>query len=229
MSLALPATSLELPLALPALQYTLGTSVSGLVSQLPPNTCPRIAWDAVAGRKPARSEWLSCPLATEQPQAAPLLKAVSGMAMRLVFSPAGPTPAVALPDPHTITSQARKTHEQRIGQAGTPHREPPGRSVVRPTSRQLCWRATMGAVDPWPLATSSTINLGVSPGRYPLRRDLRTVSSSGGVHVALCDGAPAPKPLCSGQPCEKLSGGNWMVVSSRTGPVPHGCELLRCV
>jgi hypothetical protein len=78
----------------------------------------------------------------------------------------------------------------------------------------------MGAVDPWPLATSSTINLGVSLGRYPLRRDLRTVSSSGGVHVALCDSASALKLLCSGQPCEELSGGNWMVVRGSGYPPP---------
>jgi hypothetical protein len=29
------------------------------------------------------------------------------------------TPAVALPDPHTIATQARETHEQRIGQMKT--------------------------------------------------------------------------------------------------------------
>jgi hypothetical protein len=87
----------------------------------------------------------------------------------------------------------------------------------------------MGAVDHWPLAKSLHINLGVSPGRYPLRRDLRKVSSSSGVHVALWDSASALKLLCSGQPCGKLSGGNWMVVRGRTGLVPQGSKLLRCV
>jgi len=39
----------------------------------------------------------------------------------------------------------------------------PGLLVVRPTSRQLCWRATMGAVDHWPLATSMRYQLGGKP------------------------------------------------------------------
>jgi hypothetical protein len=65
------------------------------------------------------------------------------------------------------------------------------------------------------------IKSGVSLGRYPRKCDLRTVSSSSGAHVALCDGAQAPELLCSGPPRGKLSGGNWMVVRGRKGFVPR--------
>jgi hypothetical protein len=47
----------------------------------------------------------------------------------------------------------------------------------------------MDAVDGWPMAKLIESYSGVSPSRYPLRRDLWTVSSSCGVHVALSDGA----------------------------------------
>jgi hypothetical protein len=106
---------------------------------------------------------------------------------------------------------------------GTLYRDPRRRGDWQVSGvPSACWRATLGAVDQWPLAKSlHTTKLGVSPGRYPLRRDLRKVSLSIGVHVALWDGASALKLLCSGQPCGKLSGGNWMVVRGRKGFVPR--------
>jgi hypothetical protein len=70
------------------------------------------------------------------------------------------------------------------------------------------------------------IKSGVSLGRYPRKCDLRTVSSSSGAHVALCDGAQAPELLCSGPPRGKLSGGNWMVVRCLTRSVSRAS--IRC-